>query len=66
MKKLLSIMALFVISLLTVSMVSADSSTLGGLTDPTSEINVEVNGEEKVLTQMVNKFNFLPLKKEKN
>ena len=42
-------MALFVISLLTVSMVSADSSTLGGLTDPTSEINVEVNGEEKVL-----------------
>ena len=40
-------MALFVISLLTVSMVSAaDVSTLGGLADPTSEINVEVNDEE--------------------
>ncbi len=39
-------MALFVISLLTVSMVSADASTLGGLADPTSEINVEVNDEE--------------------
>lgn len=46
MKKLLSLMALFVISLLTVSMVSADASTLGGLADPTSEINVEVNDEE--------------------
>ena len=46
MRKLLSVMALFVISLLTVSMVSADSSTLGGLSDLTSEMNVEVNGEE--------------------
>ena len=46
MRKLLSVMALFVISLLTVSMVSAGTTTLGGLTDPTSEMNVEVNGEE--------------------
>ena len=46
MKKLLSLMALFVISLLTVSMVSAvsDESTLGSLT--AGSISVEVNGEE--------------------
>ena len=42
MKKLLSIMALFVISLLTVSMVSA--TTLGGLTE--GNVAVEVNDEE--------------------
>src|SRR3989344_4045552 len=47
MKKLLSIMALFVISLLTVSMVSAASeSTLGGLT--MGNVVVEVNDEEVV------------------
>ena len=46
MRKLLSIMALFVISLLTVSMVSASStaSTLGGLT--TNYVSVEVNDEK--------------------
>src|SRR3989344_2805308 len=46
MKKLLSIMALFVISLLTVAMVSAvsEESTLGALT--AADVSVEVNGEE--------------------
>lgn len=49
MKKLLSIMALFVISLLAVNMVSAATvakteSTLGGLT--LANVTVEVNGEE--------------------
>jgi uncharacterized membrane protein len=45
MRKLLSLMALFVISLLTVSMVSAATpSTLGGLT--MSNVTVEVNDEE--------------------
>src|SRR3989344_8217375 len=46
MKKLLSLMALFVISLLTVSMVSAvsDESTLGSLT--AGSISVKVNDEE--------------------
>src|SRR3989344_5703029 len=46
MRKLLSIMALFVISLLTVSMVSATTeSTLGGLTDANSKITVKVNDD---------------------
>ena len=46
MKKLLSLMALFVISLLTVSMVSATSeaSTLGDL--KMVDVKVEVNDEE--------------------
>ena len=53
MKKLLSLMALFVISLLTVSMVSAaDVSTLGGLADPASTITVEVNDEEMSLVPL--------------
>ncbi len=47
MRKILSLMALFVISLLTVSMVSAGTSTLGGLTHPDSKVTVEVNDEEK-------------------
>ena len=50
MKKLLSIMAFFVISLLAVSVVSAASSahisTLGGLVTNQGDITVEVNGEE--------------------
>ncbi|MDP3699032.1 MAG: hypothetical protein Q8R47_05590 [Nanoarchaeota archaeon] len=47
MKKLLSLMALFVISLLTVSMVSASTpSTLGGLSTDNGTVKVEVNGEE--------------------
>ena len=46
-------MALFVISLLTVSMVSAaDVSTLGGLADPASTITVEVNDEEMSLVPL--------------
>src|SRR3989344_5368927 len=46
MRKLLSIMALFVISLLTVSMVSAASSTLGGLNTSYGSVTIEVNDEE--------------------
>ena len=39
-------MALFVISLLTVSMVSAASSTLGGLNTSYGSVTIEVNDEE--------------------
>lgn len=54
MKKLLSIMALFVISLLTVSMVSAGTeSKLGGLNTAFGEVNIEVNGEKDDSTLLV-------------
>src|SRR3989338_4760839 len=46
MRKLLSIMALFVISLLTVSMVSAAPSTLGGLNTSYGSVKIEVNDEK--------------------
>lgn len=46
MRKLLSLMTVFVISLLAVSLVSATPSTLGGLTS--ADVTVEVNGEEIV------------------
>mgnify|MGYP001611850189 CR=1 FL=1 len=47
MRKILSIMALFVISLLTVSMVSAEATTLGNLDDATyGNVLVKVNDEE--------------------
>ena len=46
MRKLLSLMALFVISLLTVSLVSAGSSTLGGLNTAYGNVKVTVNDEE--------------------
>lgn len=46
MRKLLSLMAVLVISLLAVSLVSATPSTLGGLT--AANVTVEVNGEEMV------------------
>jgi len=46
MRKLLSLMTLFVISLLTVSLVSAGSSTLGGLNTAYGNVKVTVNDEE--------------------
>ena len=54
MKKLLSLMALFVISLLTVSMVSAGAaSTLGGLKTDYGKVAIEVNDEEDDSTLLV-------------